>query len=248
MIFMAEEAIQEKTGAINAKKETLPKATDKQRTSASRQRQNSPQEIIAGEHLLFNKYSYKDIVINDQSLSNYINLVPRRYPNIYGRRSNAAYYHSHINIVERLINKLMRGGTGKKIGGKVIRTEGRLQGKKLKTMRIVQNAFGIIHEKTNANPIQVLVNALQNAAPIEDTTRVRYGGIIYNVAVDISANRRLDVALKNMALSAIVSSFKSRKTISEALADEIMMTANKDPSSYAIKKKIEAERIARSAR
>lgn len=248
MILMADEAIQEKIDAVNVKKEAS-KSSEKVRSSAPRQKQQqSSMEIVASEHLLFNKYSYKDIVINDQSLANYINLVPRRYPNIYGRRSNAAYYHAHINIVERLINKLMRGGTGKKIGGKVIRTEGRLQGKKLKTMRIVQNAFGIINEKTKLNPIQVLVNALQNAAPIEDTTRVRYGGIIYNVAVDISANRRLDVALKNMALSAIVSSFKSRKTISEALADEIMMTANKDPSSYAIKKKIEAERIARSAR
>ncbi len=235
--------IAENIDAKDAKKAAAPR---EQKPRPTRSRVSSINE--ANEHLLFGKYPYSGIEVNDQSLAGYINLVPRRYPNIYGRRSNQAYYLSHINIVERLINKMMRGGTGKKIGGKVIRTEGRLQGKKLKTMRIVEQAFAIINEKTKQNPIQVLVNALQSAAPIEDTTRVRYGGIIYNVAVDISANRRLNVALKNIALSAITSSFRSRKTIAEALADEIMLTANKDPTSYAIKKKVEAERIARSSR
>ncbi len=251
MILMADEVV-EKTDAEKAKKTIKAQDTQKAVPAAPRARaapkQKQQQEVNPSEHLLFDRYSYKDIVITDQSLVNYVNLVPRRYPNIYGRRSNAAYYNAHINIVERLTNKLMRGGTGRKIGGKVIRTEGRLQGKKLKSMRIVRDAFAIIHEKTGQNPIQVLVNALQNAAPIEDTTRVRYGGIVYNIAVDISAVRRLNVALKNMALSAITGSFKNRKSIADALAAEIILTANKDPASYAIRKKVEAERIARSAR
>lgn len=244
---MADEIVQNTDAYVAKRAPSAPaRSALKEQKKASRSRVSSISE--ANEHLLFGRYSYADITVNDQSLAGYINLVPRRYPNIYGRRSNQAYYLAHINIVERLINKLMRGGTGKKIGGKVIRTEGRLQGKKLKTMRIVEQSFSIISEKTNQNPIQVLVNALQNAAPIEDTTRVRYGGIIYNVAVDISANRRLNVALKNIALSAITGSFKNKKTIAQALADEIVLTANKDPASYAIKKKVEAERIARSSR
>lgn len=200
------------------------------------------------EPLLFGKYSMKEVVVNDPSLANYITLAAKAFPNTFGRRKNRVYYVSHVNIIERLINKLMRGGTGAKVGGKVIRTEGALQGKKVKVMHIVEDAFEIIGKKTGKNPAQVLVNALENAAPIEDTTRIRYGGINYNVAVGISAARRLDVALRNVALSSLIGAFKNRKSLADALAGELILAATKDPNSYAIKKKVELERIARSAR
>ncbi|MGC8628995.1 MAG: 30S ribosomal protein S7 [Candidatus Micrarchaeia archaeon] len=200
------------------------------------------------DQLIFDKYSTKDVVIDDASLANYILLAPRVSNDTFGRRKDKAHYVAQVDIVERLVNRLMRGGTGQKIGGKVIRTEGRLQGKKLKLMRIVDEAFGIVASKTNKNPIQVLVDALENSAPIEDTTRIRYGGINYNVAVGISASRRLDVALRNLALAALISAFKNRKTLKEALAEELILAANKDSNSYAIKRKVEMEHIARSAR
>ena len=203
---------------------------------------------VVAEPLLFGKYSMKEVVVNDPSLVNYIALVPKAYPSTFGRRQNRVYYATHVNIVERLINKLMRGGTGQKVGGKVIRTEGALQGKKIKVMHIVEDAFDIIKKKTGKNPAQVLVSALEYSAPIEDTTRIRYGGINYNVAVGISAQRRLDVALRNMALSSLIGAFKNKKSLADALADELILAANKDPNSYAIKKKVELERIARSAR
>ncbi|MGC9037683.1 MAG: 30S ribosomal protein S7 [Candidatus Micrarchaeia archaeon] len=200
------------------------------------------------EQLLFGKYSTKDVVVEDISLANYIVLTPKENLNSFGRRKDKAHFVTKANIVERLINKMMRGGTGQKIGGRVIRTEGRLQGKKLKLMRIVEEAFDDVAKKTGKNPVQVLVDAIQNSAPIEDTTRIRYGGINYNVAVGISAARRLDVALRNIALAALTNAFQSRKTLKEALSEELILAANNDPNSYAIKKKIEIERIARSAR
>jgi len=150
--------------------------------------------------------------------------------------------------VERLSNSLMRGGTGEKVGGHVIRTKGRLQGKKLKTLKIIENAFASISKQTGKNPLQVLVRALENSAPIEDTTRVVYGGIKSNVAVDISASRRLDIALRNVALASIISAFSSKRNISDSLASEIMLAANNDMNSYAIKRKNEIERMARSAK
>ncbi|MCL5239486.1 MAG: 30S ribosomal protein S7 [Candidatus Marsarchaeota archaeon] len=204
--------------------------------------------MALAESLLFGKYDLKEVTVTDPSLANYITLAPKTYPNSYGRRKNRVYYIAHVNVVERLINKLMRGGTGQKIGGKVIRTKGALQGKKMKVMHIVEDSFEAISKKTGKNPVQVLVNALENAAPIEDTTRIRYGGINYNVAVGISAARRLDVALRNVALSSLIGAFKSKKNLAGALADELILAANKDPTSYAIKKKVELERIARSAR
>jgi len=215
---------------------------------ASRKAAKKVASFVLAEQLLFQKYNLKDVVINDPSLANYITLNAKVFPSTFGRRKDKVYFVTHVNIVERLMNKMMRGGTGQKIGGKVIRTKGALQGKKVKVMRSVEDAFDILNKKTGKNPVQLLVNALENAAPIEDTTRVRYGGISYNVAVGISAARRLDVALRNLALASLIGAFKSRKSLADALAEEITLAANKDTNSYAIKKKVELERIARSAR
>ncbi|MGI0141508.1 MAG: 30S ribosomal protein S7 [Candidatus Micrarchaeales archaeon] len=218
----------------------VPETTEKK---AAKQRGKKAFDVGIEEALLFEKYSYKDVMVNDLSLANYVNLVPKSYPNIYGRKNKG-----NINIVERLMNKLMRGGTGHKVGGHVIRTEGQLQGKKLKVMHIVEDAFDIIAKNTKKNPLQVYVNALERAAPIEDTTRVRYGGISYNVAVDISSIRRVNVAVNNLAFSAVIGAFKNRRTLADALANELILASNNDPTSYAIKKRTESERMARSAR
>ncbi len=119
-----------------------------------------------GGVMLFGKYDVASVKVNDLSIADYIKFNKQPYPNLFGRRKNQAYYNAHSNIIERFINKLMRGGTGKKVGGKFIRTEGRLQGKKLKVMHIVEDAFDIINKKSSRNPVQVFVDALQNAAPI----------------------------------------------------------------------------------
>jgi len=225
-------------------------AKQEERKRQRQRRQTDKKEANLGinEQLVFGKYDPREVTIGDASLANYILLTPRLSVNTFGRRKDKAHYVTQVSIVERLVNRLMRGGTGQKIGGKVIRTEGRLQGKKIKLMRIVDEAFDTIAQKTNKNPLQVLVDALENSAPIEDTTRIRYGGINYNVAVGISASRRLDVALRNIALAALISAFKNRKTLKDALADEIILAANKDSNSYAIKRRVEIEHIARSAR
>jgi small subunit ribosomal protein S7 len=223
------------------KKETIHKTSPKIHTAEDL-------ELDTENVMLFGKYPIKDVVITDPSMLGYVKFNMQAYPNIFGRRRRKSYYDSHISIIERLINKLMRGGTGKKVGGKVIRTNGRLQGKKLKVLHIVEDSFSIINKKTGKNPVQVFVDALQNSAPIEDTTRVRYGGISYNVAVGISANRRVDVALKNIALAALIGAFKKKKSLSEALADELSTASQNLPESYAIKKRVESERIARRAR
>lgn len=215
----------------------------------SKPRKSRGEDVEIGrEVLLFGKYPTKDVVITDRSMATIVRFNLQAYPNIFGRRKRKSYYDTHISVIERLINKLMRGGTGKKVGGKVIRTSGRLQGKKLKVMHIVENSFEIIGKKTGKNPVQIFIDALQNSAPIEDTTRVRYGGISYNIAVGISATRRVDVALKHIALASLIGGFKKKRSLSEALAEELIQAAQNHPESYAVKKRIELERIARRAR
>ncbi len=199
--------------------------------------------------MLFGKYPVDKIEINDLSLAQTINLDGIRVPHTFGRYAKKALGKTHVNVVERLANKLMRGGTGEKTSGKVIRTYGRMQGKKLKSLKIVQDSFEIVEKETKENPVQVLIKALENSAPREDVTRVSHGGVSYQIAVDISATRRLDMALRNIALSALMGSFNKPKSLARSLADEIISTAKGDvQTSYAIKKRDETERMARSAR
>jgi len=198
--------------------------------------------------LLFNKYDLGEVKLEDPSLGPYINLEPITIPHSHGRQAHRQFGKMRVSIVERLVNKLMRGGTGEKTSGKVIRTHGKLQGKKSKALNIVEKAFADIAARTKQNPVQVFVNALRNTAPREDTTRVQYGGISYQVAVDVSAQRRLDMALRNIALAAIMGSFDNKRTLAQALADEIILASQNNISSYAIKKRDETERIARSTR
>jgi len=197
---------------------------------------------------LFDKYELGEVKVADQSLEGYINLQPVVLPHSHGRQAQRQFGKKAVSVVERLVNKLMRGGTGEKTSGRVIRTHGRLQGKKTKAMRIVELAFDDIARRTKQNPVQVLVDAIQNSAPREDTTRVQYGGVSYQVAVDVSAQRRLDMALRNIALAAIMGAFDKKSTLAQALADELVLAAKGDTNSYAIKKRDETERIARSAR
>ncbi len=257
MIFMAEEVAQvEEKKEAAAQQQPAPSAeaqpieAKKPRKRTAKAVPPSDESIAIGpkvQILLFNKYSY-DVDILDPSLRNYVNLRPMVYPESFRRTSKKKFSKATLNIVERLANDMMRGGTGGKVSGKVIRTKGRLQGKKITVMRTIEEAFGMVAKQTGKNPLQVFINALENAAPIEDTTRVRYGGIISNVPVDVSASRRLDIAIRNLSMAAIVGSFKNKRDITSTLASEIILAARNDITSYAIKRKNEIERMARSAK
>ena len=191
---------------------------------------------------LFNRWSW-DVKVQDKGLERYIILNPIIYPHTFGRLKK-----EEKNIVERLINKLMRGGTGGKIGGKLIRTHGKLQGKKLKVINYVREAFEIIEKKTNQNPIQILVLAIENSAPREETTRLQMGRVSYQVSVDSSPVRRIDVALRNIALATIMRSFNKKISFAESLAEELILASQNKLESYAVRRKNEIERIAKSAR
>jgi len=183
---------------------------------------------------IFGKYDPEEVVVKDPSLVKYLNLKPRYVLHTHGVHGRRHLGKKEMNVVERLINNMMR-------------TE-KYTGKKLSAYRVVMKSFEIINEKTKKNPLQVLVNAIENAAPREEVTRLKMGGVAVPKAVDVSASRRLDLALRNIALGAMQCTFRSSKPIYECLADEIIKASNYDMSSFAISKKEEVERIAASAR
>lgn len=231
-----------------ASSEAKAPAAENQAADVAREGAPSSASAPSGKILLFGRYPYEGVEVSDLSLRKYISLKPSEYPMSFRRESQYDFSKAELNIVERLENSFMRGGTGKKVGGHVIRTDGRLQGKKLKIMHIIEKAFAKIEKSTGKNPIQVLVNALENSAPIEYTTRIRYGGVIANLAVDISASKRLDMALRNIAHATIIGSFNNKRDIVDTLANELILASNRDINSYSVKRKNETERMARSAR
>jgi Ribosomal protein S7 len=171
---MAEESVVQETGVDSDKAaaaEKQKKATKKQSRKAAKPAETAEQNK---ERMLFEKYSY-DVKVEDLSLKRYIDLTPLEYPSTFRRRSQKDLSKATLNIVERLENSMMRGGTGGRVGGKTIRTEGRLQGKKIKVMHIIEKAFDAIHEKSGANPLQLYVKALeeQRADRGHDQSEVR---------------------------------------------------------------------------
>lgn len=184
--------------------------------------------------LLFGKYDFTEVVVEDMGLKKYLNLNPIYAPHSGGRHSNKMFGKTRLNVVERLINSLMK-------------TE-KYTGKKTKAYNVVKRAFDIIHQRTKKNPIQVLVDAIQNAAPIEETTRLKMGGAAVPKAVDTSAARRLDIALANISKGTIKSSFKSKRSVAECLANEVIKASEGSSESFAISRRDEMERIASSAR
>ncbi len=197
---------------------------------------------------LFGRWDF-DAEVVDPGLRTYINLTPVLAPHTGGKHSKKRFWKAEkVSIVERLINKVMRSGAGsKKFSGKYLRGGG-ATGKKNLATRIVERAFELIEKRTGRNPIQVFVDAIQNGAPREETTSIIYGGVQYHQAVDISPMRRIDMALKNLVVAAYANSFNNKTSIEESLANEIIGAANNDPKSFAIKKKEEMERIAKSSR
>ena len=195
---------------------------------------------------LFNTWSFKDIDIKDDTLLNYINLKPIIVPHSCGRHEHKRFWKSNISVTERLLNRLLSPGF---IGGKIKGHKSSYQsGKKSKLIKSLKTAFTLIDYITGENPIQVLVNAITNTAPREETTRIAMGGISYASAVDIAPQRRVDLALKYLVQAIAGRSSNSLKAFEENLAQELIMASKNSQESRAVKRKDEIERIAVSAR
>jgi small subunit ribosomal protein S7 len=196
---------------------------------------------------LFNRWPFSDIQINDVTLENYINLKPIIIPHSAGRHEHKRFWKtSKVSIIERFNNRLLSPGfIGSKIRG---HKSSYNSGKKSKLLKSLKNAFMLIELNTGENPIQVLIDAIVNAAPREETTKIAMGGISYASAVDIAPQRRVDLAIKYLVQAIGTRSHSNEKQFEENLAQELILAARNNQDSRAIKRKDEIERIAVSAR
>lgn len=127
--------------------------------------------------------------------------------------------------VAKLINKIMK------------------KGKKTIAQKIVYQAFDIIKEKTQKEPLEVFGNALENAAPMIEVKAKRVGGATYQVPTEVKGDRRMTLAMRWIISAA---SNKKGKPMRESLAQEIMEAANN--AGTAVKKKIDTHRMAEANR
>jgi len=194
-------------------------------------------EVYATQVKLFGKWNCDEVNVEDISLRDYIPIkgkAAKYIPHTAGRYQVKRFHKALCPIVERLACSLMM--------------HGRNNGKKLMAIRIVKHAFEIIHLLTGENPLKILVDAIKNSGPREDSTRIGRAGTVRRQAVDVSPLRRVNQAIWLLVTGARESAFRNIKTIAECLADELINAAKESPNSYAFKKKDELERVAVSNR
>lgn len=193
---------------------------------------------------MFDLYDADDIQIKDPALKPYINVVPRLLVKSHGRR-NEKFAIAKVNIIERIANRLaVPGHVGKK--HKVITSWS--SGKYNRNMKTVLQALEIIAKKTGKNPVQIIVDAVENCSPRDEITVIESGGARYPQAVDTSPMRRVNLAVRWMIQGAYGKSFGKKSKMADTLANEIINASRASMDSFAMVKKNEAEKQADAAR
>lgn len=200
---------------------------------------------MSSEIKLFGKWSFGDVIVSDAGLTGYINLDPIVVPRTNGYYHNTPFYKTKVNVVERLMNRLQV--TGHK-GKKHRISTGHNTGKAAKIATVLQEVLTELEKRTKENPIQVLVKAIENAAPREEVITIERSGARYAQAVDIGPQRRIDLVLRYLAQGASHKAFNSAKSLKDSLVEDIMDCYNFGNSSQAMSKRAEIEKMAAAAK
>ena len=141
------------------------------------------------------------------------NISRKRFP------QTDAVYESHL--VSLLINRILSSG------------------KKTIAKKIVYQAFEIIEQKTNENPLNVFEKAIRNASPLVEVKARRVGGSTYQVPIEVSSFRATTLSLRWIIRYA---NQRVGRSMAIKLANEIIDTANEIGNT--IKKKEETHKMA----
>ena len=194
---------------------------------------------------LLGRWDTSNIKVEDPGLEKYITLKSVVIPRSFGRHTQQQFHKSNANIVERLANHLYVPGHRRK---KHRISSGHVAGKSMTVFNIIKDSFEIIEKKTQKNPVEVLVRAIENSAMREEVTSFQVGGIIVRKAVITSPQRRIDIVLREFAQGSYQKSTGKKKTMAQALSEEIIAAYNNSPDSYAVKEKDRVEKEAMGAR
>jgi small subunit ribosomal protein S7 len=114
-----------------------------------------------------------------------------------------------------------------------------LDGKKATTTKIVYSALDILKEKTQKDPLEVFLKALDNVKPQVEVKSRRVGGATYQVPIAIRDSRREALAMRWVITAARA---KSGRGMNERLAQELLDAYNNTGTAY--KKKEDTHKMA----
>ncbi|CCY46862.1 30S ribosomal protein S7 [Firmicutes bacterium CAG:822] len=124
-------------------------------------------------------------------------------------------------VVTKLINSMM------------------LDGKKGTAQTILYNAFDMVKEKTDTDPVEVFNKALENIKPALEVKTRRVGGANYPVPIEVRPDRAQALGLRWLVNYARL---RGGHSMAENLANEIIDASN--GVGAAVKKREETHRMA----
>ena len=127
----------------------------------------------------------------------------------------------HSKVVTKLVNQIM------------------VDGKRGKAETIVYDAFDIVKEKTNSDPNEVFMKALENIKPALEVKSRRVGGSNYQVPIEVSPARSQALAIRWLVKYARE---RGGKGMAENLASELIDASN--GTGGAVKKREDTHRMA----
>lgn len=200
---------------------------------------------LEDEVLTMGRWDASEVEVNDDGLVRYINLENIASPRSKGRHSEKQFYKADVPIVERLLNRMYVAGHS---GKKHLISSGQNTGSSGRLWNVIEDSFEIIEEETGENPIQVLVDAIENSAPVEEVVTYQRGGARARKAVLVAPQRRVDLAVRLLVQGEYANRLTDSDEAAETLADEIMAAADGDNSVKAVREKERREREAEGAR
>jgi small subunit ribosomal protein S7 len=117
------------------------------------------------------------------------------------------------------------------------------RGKKSLATSLVYDAFDIMEERTEKDPLELFEQAIENASPLMEVKPRRIGGATYQVPMEVPPHRQFALATRWILASA---RGRSGKAFPERLADELLDAANN--SGSAVRRREESHRMAKANR
>ena len=114
-----------------------------------------------------------------------------------------------------------------------------IDGKKGTAQTILYDAFDLIKDRTNEEPMKVFEKALENIKPALEVKSRRVGGANYQVPIEVKADRSQALGLRWLVQYA---RSRSGHSMSENLANEIIDASN--GVGAAVKKREDTHRMA----
>ena len=112
-------------------------------------------------------------------------------------------------------------------------------GKKELARRVVAEAMAEIKKETKEDPLQIFEQAVHNVSPVMEVRSRRVGGANYQIPHEVSASRRLTLALRWIVNFARL---KKGKPMSKRLAEEVMAASRNEGES--VKKRENMQKMA----